>query len=148
MVDNDVNLMALGEAEQGGAETPLLCIKIASGIGAGLVTAGGDVYRGADGAAGDIGHTRAVSGGNVLCVCGSVGCVGAIASHRAVLRGLGIPESTDDDPLHGTRVLAQRVAEAWAGPRGARRGRRRPSVRPPGPGKSGTPPPRRTGRRG
>ncbi|WP_244321470.1 ROK family protein [Streptomyces melanosporofaciens] len=105
-------------------------------------------YRGADGAAGDIGHTRAVSGGKVLCVCGSVGCVGAIASHCAVLRGLGIPESTDDDPLHGTRVLAQRVAEAWAGPRGARRGRRRPSVRPPGPGKSGTPPPRRTGRRG
>lgn len=112
VVDNDVNLMALGEAEQGGAEPPLLCIKIASGIGAGLITAGGDVYRGADGAAGDIGHTPAVSGGNVLCVCGNVGCVGAIASHRAVLRGLGIPESTDDDPLHGTRVLAQRVADS------------------------------------
>lgn len=110
VVDNDVNLMALGEAAQAGLETPLLCIKIATGIGAGLVTATGDVYRGADGAAGDIGHIRAVGGASVLCACGNVGCVGALASHRAVLRGLGIPESKADDPLHGTRELARRVA--------------------------------------
>ncbi|MBP8534422.1 ROK family transcriptional regulator [Streptomyces sp. MK37H] len=112
VVDNDVNLMALGEAVQGRTEAPLLCIKISSGIGAGLITAGGDVYRGADGAAGDIGHTRALGGNNVLCVCGNVGCVGAVASHRAVLRGLGIPESSEDDLLYGTRVLAQRVADS------------------------------------
>ncbi|MFD5750457.1 ROK family protein [Streptomyces sp. NPDC127033] len=111
VVDNDVNLMALGEAAQGSSGTPLLCVKISSGIGAGLITAGGDVYRGADGAAGDIGHIRAVGADNVLCACGNVGCVGAIASHRAILRTLGIPESTDDDPLHGARVLAQRVAK-------------------------------------
>ncbi|MFI6698637.1 ROK family protein [Streptomyces sp. NPDC050509] len=111
VVDNDVNLMALGEAVQGRLETPLLCIKIASGIGSGLVTADGDLYRGADGAAGDIGHIRAVGGGNVLCVCGNMGCVGALASHRAVLRGLGIPEATDDDALHGARELARRIAE-------------------------------------
>ncbi|WP_217567286.1 ROK family transcriptional regulator [Streptomyces sp. GbtcB7] len=110
VVDNDVNLMALGEAAQARLETPLLCIKIASGIGGGLVTAAGDVYRGADGAAGDIGHIRAVGGGNILCACGNVGCVGALASHRAVLRGLGIPESTTEDPLHGTRELARRIA--------------------------------------
>ncbi|MFI1338315.1 ROK family protein [Streptomyces sp. NPDC020845] len=112
VVDNDVNLMALGEAVQGGAETPLLCIKISTGIGSGLITATGQVYRGADGAAGDIGHIRAVGGGSVLCVCGNIGCVGAIASHRAVLRGLGIPESTDDDLLYGTRVLAERIANS------------------------------------
>ncbi|MFJ9582406.1 ROK family transcriptional regulator [Streptomyces acidicola] len=112
VVDNDVNLMALGEAVQARMDTPLLCIRIGSGIGAGLVTAGGDVYRGADGAAGDIGHIRAVGGGNVLCACGNVGCVGALASHRAVLRGLGIPESTDDDPLHGARELARRIADS------------------------------------
>ncbi|MFE4968971.1 ROK family protein [Streptomyces sp. NPDC056660] len=110
VVDNDVNLMALGEAAQAGLGTPLLCVKIASGIGAGLITTADDVYRGADGAAGDIGHIRAVSGSNVLCACGNVGCVGALASHRAVLRGLGIPESTADDPLHGTRELAGRIA--------------------------------------
>ncbi|NGO06689.1 ROK family protein [Streptomyces sp. HC44] len=110
VVDNDANLMALGEACQEQVDTPLLCIKIATGIGAGVVTADGEVYRGADGAAGDIGHIRAVGGGDVLCACGNVGCVGAVASHRAVLRRLGIPESTDDDPLYGTHELVQRVA--------------------------------------
>ncbi|WP_229713694.1 ROK family transcriptional regulator [Streptomyces fuscichromogenes] len=112
IVDNDVNLMALGESEQGAMETPLLCIKIASGIGSGLITAGGQVYRGADGAAGDIGHIRAVGGGTALCACGNVGCVGALASHKAVLRSLGIPESTDEDPLHGARELARRIADS------------------------------------
>ncbi|MFG2376455.1 ROK family protein [Streptomyces sp. NPDC048504] len=112
VVDNDVNLMALGEAGQAEADTPLLCIKIASGIGAGIVTANGDVYRGADGAAGDIGHIRAVGGGDVLCACGNIGCVGALASHRAILRSLGIPETTGEDPLHGAHELAQRVANS------------------------------------
>ncbi|WP_308298973.1 ROK family protein [Streptomyces sp. GESEQ-35] len=93
-------------------DTPLLCIKIASGIGAGIVTANGDVYRGADGAAGDIGHIRAVGGGDVLCACGNIGCVGALASHRAILRSLGIPETTGEDPLHGAHELAQRVANS------------------------------------
>ncbi|MFF1418194.1 ROK family protein [Streptomyces sp. NPDC058280] len=112
VVDNDVNLMALGEAGQATADTPLLCIKIASGIGAGIVTANGDVYRGADGAAGDIGHIRAVGGGDVLCACGNLGCVGALASHRAILRSLGIPEATGEDPLHGAHELALRVANS------------------------------------
>lgn len=112
VVDNDVNLMAMGEVTQARLETPLLCLKIATGIGSGLITADGDVYRGADGAAGDIGHIRAVGGGNVLCACGNVGCVGALASHRAVLRGLGIPEVTTDDPLFGTRELARRIADS------------------------------------
>ncbi|MFJ3804275.1 ROK family protein [Streptomyces sp. NPDC090088] len=111
IVDNDVNLMALGEAAHERLDTPLLCIKISSGIGSGLVTADGGLYRGADGAAGDIGHIRAVGGGNTLCACGNVGCVGAVASHRAVLRGLGIPESTEDDPAFGARELARRITE-------------------------------------
>ncbi|MGW0820316.1 ROK family protein [Streptomyces sp. NPDC002845] len=38
--------------------------------------------------------------------------MGALASHRAVLRSLGIPESTDGDPLHGTRELARRIADS------------------------------------
>jgi predicted NBD/HSP70 family sugar kinase len=110
VVDNDANLMALGEADQGDMEAPLLCLKVDSGIGAGLVSGRGEVYRGADGAAGDIGHIRAPGGGDFLCNCGNVGCVGAIASHRAVLRNLGIPESTEQDPIHGTHALENLVA--------------------------------------
>ncbi|MGW1714656.1 ROK family protein [Streptomyces sp. NPDC002156] len=110
LVDNDANLMALGEAARDEVDTPLLGIKIGTGIGAGIVTVDGEVFRGADGAEGDVGHIRSVGGGDVLCACGNVGCVGALASHRAVLRGLGIPESTEDDPLYGTHTLAERVA--------------------------------------
>ncbi|MFC4503668.1 MULTISPECIES: ROK family transcriptional regulator [Streptomyces] len=110
VVDNDANLMALGEAHRQQVDTPLLFIKIGTGVGAGLVTGEGEVFRGADGAAGDVGHIRAVGGGDALCGCGNVGCVSAVASHRAVVRGLGIPESTDEDPLYGTHALAERVA--------------------------------------
>ncbi|MFI0815422.1 ROK family protein [Streptomyces sp. NPDC021098] len=111
LVDNDANLMALGEACQEESETPLLCIKISAGVGAGIVTAEGQLYRGADGAAGDVGHIRAAGAGDVLCSCGNTGCLSALASRPAVLRGLGIPESTEEDPLHGARVLAERVAD-------------------------------------
>ncbi|MPY62549.1 ROK family transcriptional regulator [Streptomyces spongiae] len=110
LVDNDANLMALGEAVQEQGDTPLLCIKIGTGIGAGFVSATGEVYRGADGAAGDVGHIRAAGGSDALCTCGNVGCVRALASHRAVLQQLGIPESTDEDPLHGEHELVRRVA--------------------------------------
>ncbi|MGY0055304.1 ROK family protein [Streptomyces sp. LZ34] len=109
-VDNDANLMALGEARHAQEDTPLLCIKIAAGIGAGLITGSGRIYRGADGAAGDVGHIQSRGGGDVLCSCGNVGCVGALASHRAVLRTLGVPESTEADPLHGVHELAKCVA--------------------------------------
>ena len=110
VVDNDANLMALGEACQERADTPLLGIKISTGVGAGIVTAAGEVYRGADGAAGDIGHIRAVGGSDVQCACGNVGCLSALASHRSVLHSLGIPETADGDLLHGASVLAERVA--------------------------------------
>ncbi|MEU8874291.1 ROK family protein [Streptomyces javensis] len=109
-VDNDANLMALGEAVQARAETPVLCLKIGNGIGAGLITAEGRIYRGADGAAGDVGHIRSLGGSTALCTCGNVGCVRAIASHRAVLRSLDIPESTEEDPLYGVHELTERVA--------------------------------------
>lgn len=46
LVDNDANLMALGEAARDEVDTPLLGIKIGTGIGAGIVTVDGEVYRG------------------------------------------------------------------------------------------------------
>ncbi|WP_460343092.1 ROK family protein [Actinoallomurus acanthiterrae] len=111
-VDNDVNLMALGEATQEMADTPLLVIKVASGIGAGIVTADGSVHRGADGAAGDIGHIRASTRSDVVCRCGKTGCLEAVASYRAVLTDLGIDSSSVDDRLHASRELARLVADS------------------------------------
>lgn len=87
LVDNDVNLMALGEAHSRPAtESPLLFIKVASGIGCGIITQGGGLHRGADGDAGDIGHIRVDKGAGVTCACGNTGCIEAIASVPAILR--------------------------------------------------------------
>ncbi|MEV0601821.1 ROK family protein [Streptomyces sp. NPDC050315] len=86
LVDNDVNLMALGEARSlPGEAGPLLFIKIGTGIGGGLVAGDGQLHRGADGAAGDIGHVRVPGADHVVCECGNVGCVEAVASAAAVL---------------------------------------------------------------
>ena len=89
VVDNDANAMALGEyhAEQPAA-SPLLFVKVATGIGAGVVV-DGHVLRGADGAEGDLGHVRIASAEHgPPCVCGARGCLAASASGRALARAL------------------------------------------------------------
>lgn len=89
LVDNDVNLMALGEARcRPAAQCPLLYVKASTGIGCGIVTHDGQLHRGADGAAGDIGHVR-VPGHEEPCRCGAYGCIEAFASYGAILRKVG-----------------------------------------------------------
>jgi predicted NBD/HSP70 family sugar kinase len=90
LLENDVNLRALGEARALPADqAPLLFVKVGTGIGGGLVTRAGDLHHGADGAAGDIGHVRVRGGPDVRCVCGNVGCIEAVASAGAIARRLG-----------------------------------------------------------
>jgi glucokinase-like ROK family protein len=86
MVDNDVNLMAMGEQHAGVARTvhDFLVVKIGTGIGCGIVV-GGDVYRGTTGSAGDIGHIQAVPDGRP-CACGNRGCLEAHFSGAALAR--------------------------------------------------------------
>ena len=110
-IDNDVNLMALGEASHE-MDAPLLFIKVAAGIGAGIVTADGSVHRGADGAAGDIGHIRVSTRRDVVCRCGKLDCLEAVAGYRAVLGDLGIAQSPSDDRLHASRELARLVSHS------------------------------------
>ena len=58
-IDNDVNVMALGELTTGlgrGREN-FVFVKIGTGIGAGIIV-NGELYRGAQGCAGDIGHIQ------------------------------------------------------------------------------------------
>lgn len=84
VVDNDVNVMALGERFLGfPAVDQLLFLKVATGIGSGIISDGA-LHRGADGAAGDMGHIQVPGGADVLCRCGNHGCLEAIASGAAV----------------------------------------------------------------
>lgn len=101
LVDNDVNIMALGEHASIYPDVEhLVFVKVATGIGAGIVS-GGRLHRGAQGSAGDLGHVAAPHGGDVLCTCGNLGCLEAVASGPAIvkaLRGQGI-EATDSRGL-------------------------------------------------
>jgi predicted NBD/HSP70 family sugar kinase len=84
-VDNDVNLLALGErSRQRNSFADLLYCKIGSGIGVGLLS-DGRIHRGANGAAGDIGHVK-VPGSDAQCRCGKIGCLEAVAAGWALVR--------------------------------------------------------------
>jgi predicted NBD/HSP70 family sugar kinase len=100
LVDNDVNIMALGEHWASWPdEGEILYIKVGTGIGCGVIS-GGQVHRGHQGAAGDIGHIQVVGHDDVLCDCGNRGCLEAIAGGRAmakVLREAGFNAETSLD---------------------------------------------------
>ncbi|MEU2611126.1 ROK family transcriptional regulator [Micromonospora sp. NPDC007271] len=85
-VDNDANVMALGEqhAGTGRAFDDFLYVKLGNAIGCGLVL-GGALYRGATSGAGDIGHLQLAEDGP-LCVCGNTGCVEAYCGDAALVR--------------------------------------------------------------
>jgi predicted NBD/HSP70 family sugar kinase len=88
VVDNDVNVMAIGEMISAHADQQdILVIKVATGIGAGII-AGGHLVRGADGAAGDLGHVQVDAGQGRLCRCGQFGCCEAVASGAGVAQTL------------------------------------------------------------
>lgn len=100
LVDNDANLMALGEQRHGYPDcSTFTLVKVSTGIGAGVVI-GGQVLRGVDGGAGDLGHIRLHDAQEAHCMCGSYGCLAAVASGRAVagqLAALGVPAESGTD---------------------------------------------------
>ena len=86
LTDNDATLAGLGEHWLGassGAENAI-CVTLGTGVGGGLVF-NGEVYRGVDGSAGEIGHI-CVEPDGVPCGCGSGGCLEQYASATAVVR--------------------------------------------------------------
>lgn len=102
--ENDVNLRALGEARAlPPDQTPLLYIKVSTGVGGGMVTAAGELFHGADGSAGDIGHVRVHGADDELCVCGNYGCIEAVASAPAILARLRQTSADEGTELPRTR---------------------------------------------
>jgi predicted NBD/HSP70 family sugar kinase len=106
LVDNDVNVMALGERHVAYPDVDhLIFLKAATGIGSGIIS-GGQLQRGAQGTAGDIGHVRVSSGGDVSCHCGNFGCLEAVASAPAIIKKLvaeGLPVRNTSDLIDATR---------------------------------------------
>jgi len=83
---HDAHLAALGEHKRGAARgaTEVIYVTVSTGIGAGLVLRG-ELYAGAHGIAGEIGHI-VVQRDGPLCTCGNRGCVEAIASGTGIGR--------------------------------------------------------------
>jgi predicted NBD/HSP70 family sugar kinase len=127
-VDNDANVMALSE-RRGHLEhhRDLLFVKASTGIGVGIV-AGGQVLRGAWGAAGEIGHTKVAAADGLPCRCGDTGCVETLAAGWALVqaaqeRGLAVGHvrdlvdlavAGDPDARHAVREAGRRIGEALA----------------------------------
>jgi predicted NBD/HSP70 family sugar kinase len=110
LVDNDVNIMALGERRLHLREVDdLVLIKVATGIGAGIVS-GGVLQRGAQGTAGDLGHVRVPGADDVLCRCGNSGCLEAVAAGPALaaaVRAHGEVAETGGDVVELVRSGSQ-----------------------------------------
>lgn len=85
-VDNDANLVALGEWRFGAGRgaSQLVCLTLGTGVGGGLILDGA-LYRGAGGAAGELGHI-VVDPRGPRCGCGRRGCLEAHIGIAAILR--------------------------------------------------------------
>jgi glucokinase-like ROK family protein len=104
-VDNDVNLMALGELWRlKRTLANFLVIKVGTGIGCGVVCHG-EVYRGANGSAGDVGHI-CVDPDGPRCHCGNLGCVETMAAGPAIAR-----DATEAAQTGRSAMLAERLAQ-------------------------------------
>jgi predicted NBD/HSP70 family sugar kinase len=84
-VDNDVNTLAVAERLYGRGQDVenFITVTIGRGVGLGII-AGGDIYRGFGGGAGEFGHTSAVEDG-ALCTCGKRGCLETVVADPALI---------------------------------------------------------------
>ncbi len=133
LVDNDVNTLTVAEQwfGRGHGVDDFVVVTVGEGVGAGIVVEG-RLYRGAKGAAGEIGHMR-LDGEDALCRCGGRGCLEAVSSDGAVRRYLA------EAVGRGDRARSQAIAppslpsqRCGRQPRGAMRSRRAPSSEPDG----------------
>ena len=101
--DNDANLGVLAEVGHGAARglSDLVYLKIASGLGAGIVL-GNRLHRGATGIAGEIGHVQVGEDGTV-CRCGNRGCLETLVAAPVLL---GLLQPAYDEALTTERILA------------------------------------------
>ncbi len=112
VVDNDVNVMALGEQRTVWPDVDdLVFVKVSTGIGSGIICDGA-LRRGARGAAGDLGHVQVARAEGIACRCGNTGCLEAVASGGAMvtrLRAAGVDVRTGADVAELARTGSPEV---------------------------------------
>lgn len=112
-MDNDANLGALAESVYGAARETRVALYVLLSVGVGLgILIDGQVFRGAGGIAGELGHV-VVDEHGAVCRCGSRGCLEAVVSVHALARGLSVS--------HGNISSDEMLRRAVAGDIGAGR---------------------------
>ncbi|MDP6779265.1 MAG: ROK family protein, partial [Candidatus Latescibacteria bacterium] len=104
VVDNDANVGALGEFTFGAGAgiRNLVYYNIGTGIGGGIIV-DGQIYRGSDGNAGELGHCPILPDGP-LCDCGNRGCLESLCSGKSI--GNRAAEMVRRHPRRGRAILA------------------------------------------
>lgn len=116
-LDNDVNVMALGESYFGAAKgyKNVIALTLGTGVGGGLVF-DGKLYRGACFTAGEIGHIS-IDPNGLYCPCGNYGCLeryvgrDGIVTRFKAFYGKGI-KSTIDKYLENGEITPKAIAQA------------------------------------
>lgn len=115
ILDNDANAAAVGEMWRGAARgcRSIVCLTLGTGVGGGIIL-DGKLWRGADGAAAEIGHMCVEPFGEIVCGCGSRGCLEVYASATGIIRmareaSLQHPESVLKT---STQLTAKQIYEA------------------------------------
>lgn len=87
-VDNDANVMALGELHKGAGRgcKNLVCITLGTGVGGGIII-NGSLYRGHNYVAGEIGHIP-INETGPKCNCGGAACIEAYVGNRYIVKEL------------------------------------------------------------
>ena len=107
ILENDANAAAVGEMWQGAAQgcRTIICVTLGTGVGGGIIL-DGELWRGVDGAAAEIGHMCVDPFGGVACTCGSRGCLEVFASATAIVRMTREASPRyPDSVLHASRDL-------------------------------------------
>src|SRR5215210_310607 len=114
LLENDANAAAVGEMWLGAARGchDVISVTLGTGVGGGVIL-DGQLWRGAHGSAGEIGHTTVDPFSGLKCKCGNVGCLEMFASATAIVR-----MTREDLPrfpnsvLHHEDLTAERVYDA------------------------------------
>lgn len=114
LLENDANAAAVGEMWLGAARgcSDVISVTLGTGVGGGVIL-DGELWRGAHGSAGEIGHATVDPFSGLKCKCGNSGCLELFASATAIVRMTreGLPQFPQS-VLQGEELTAEKVYEA------------------------------------
>jgi glucokinase len=114
-LENDANAAGLAEARFGAARgfSSVFYVTLSTGIGSGIIL-DGKIYHGKNGAAAEGGHVTIDYGSEILCACGSRGCIEALASGTAMAARAGMSTEQIGRAAAAGDALALRILDESA----------------------------------